>query len=169
MHSRPLPHVGDVAPGLRTIRKKEGGRGGCEGCEGMGGGKGGGWPKAMALAAKGGPTRGTEKICLPLRNTNNRKKKIPNWCSTDSAQKENVFRISYCAGPAWPFSPPAGLVPRYMGIYITTEGTTQARDNRNQGRGAAPDRHCRNNPNTQNNRKEYNPASTKRAAPVQTN
>ena len=83
----------------------------------------------MALAAKGGPTRGKEKIRLPLRNTNNREKTIPNRCSTDSAQKENPFRISYCAGPAWPFSPPAGRLPRYMGIYIATEGTTKAHDN----------------------------------------
>ena len=101
---------------------------------GRGGGKG--WPKAMAWAAKGGPTRGKEKICFPSRNTNNRKNNFQTGAAPMQPRRKIFFALLVAQGQHGHFPPwQAGCT----GIRedIETEGTTQARDNRNQGRGAA--------------------------------
>ena len=108
---------------------------------------GGGWPKATAWATKGGPTWGREQIFLPSRNTNNQKKNFQTGAEPMLPRRKMFFSLFVARGQHGCFHPrQAGCA----GIkeYIATEGTTQARVNRNKGRGAATAGHFCNNPNT---------------------
>ena len=101
MYSRPSPHVGDVAPGFRTVGKKEGGEVGRWVCVWGGGG----WPKATAWATKGGPTWGREQIFLPSRNTNNQKKNFQTGAAPMPPRREMFFALLVARGKHGRFHP----------------------------------------------------------------
>ena len=144
MYSRPLPHIGDVAPSFRTVRKKEGGEVGRWVCVCGGGGV---LAQGHRLGSPRRPHMGKREDISSVMQHEQRKKKSQTGAAPMLPRRKMFFALFVARGQH------GCCQPRQAGCtgikeYIVTEETTQAGVNRKKGRGAATAGHFCNNPNT---------------------